>query len=95
MGRLDVADLRQAYLEHMMDEPGAPLEPFVERASRGQLGPVEPGALRGFLQALLRDMVGSIRAQAEANPDLAREEGQRVEEAEEEVARLIDLYGAC
>ncbi len=86
--------LRAAYLDLMMDEPGTPLNAFMERVARGDYGAHTTEQLADFLRAVEHDTVASIEAQAAAHPGLAGHVEERVEDARAEIDALLRRYAA-
>lgn len=85
-------DLRRAYLDLMLEEPGTPLDAFLERVAAGEFGRQPPEAVEQFLRGVERDMLASIRTHAEASPGLAGEVEDRIQETQAEIADLIRRY---
>jgi hypothetical protein len=92
-GDLRLDALRRAYVELMMDEPGTPLEAFLQRATRGEFGPCDRDEIAEFLHQVGREMAASVLAQAEANPGLAAEADERLDQVRALIEDLLQRYG--
>lgn len=87
-------ELRQAYLELMMGEPGTSLEAFLQRVAAGDYGPRRGDEIEAFLHEVERDILGSIQTRAATNPRFADIAEERAEETRENIAGLIRRFAA-
>lgn len=85
---LSIRELKTAYLEVMMDEPGTPLSEFLDRALAHQYGVQTRDVLLAFLIDVERDTVSSIYMQIEAHPALYETVSERIEEVRASFAEL-------
>lgn len=91
---MGVQELRQAYLELMMDEPGSSLEAFLRRVATGDYGPQRGDEIEAFLHEVERDILGSIQTRAATNPRFGEIAEERAEETRENIAGLIRRFAA-
>ena len=89
---MGVDELREAYLEAMMDDPALGLEGFLRQVAEGQHGVHGSEEIREFLHTVERDIVGSIYTKAGANPGAAQDVERLIDERREEIANLIARY---
>ena len=89
---MPAADLRRAYLESMLEDPGLGLEGFLRRAAAGEFGTLGRQDFLDFLDSVLRDTVASIHARAEATGAGSDEIEDRIEERREALAALAARY---
>lgn len=85
-------DLRLAYLELMMEEPGTALETFLERVAHGRYGPQNGMDITEFLHDVERNILSSIQTRAATNPRWAEQAEERSEETREEISALIARF---
>ena len=89
---MGVEDLREAYMEAMMDDPALGLEGFLRQVAEGRHGAQAPDEIRAFLHSVERDIVGSIHTKAGASPGAAQDAERLIDERREEIANLIERY---
>lgn len=86
---MSVEDLEAAYFEVMMEEPGTPLEAFLERVLSGAAGAHDPDTVIAFLRRVERMILGSIQTRASASAAAAAEADEKAEQQRELIARLV------
>lgn len=89
---VSLQELREAYLDAMMEDPGLGLEGFLKRAASGQFGPQTKEDLLEFLRGVERDIVASVHTKAGANPGAAADAERLIEERREQIAALAARY---
>ncbi len=85
-------ELRQAYFEVMLQEPGTTLEAFMLRVQAGEFGPQPREVVERFLRWVEGAVLSSIQTRAGANPDAAPEAEALAEAKREEIAALIARF---
>ena len=89
---MSLQELREAYLDAMMEDPALGLEGFLRQVADGQHGTHGPEDIRAFLHAVERDIIGSIHTRAGASPGAAQDAERLMDERREEIADLIARY---